>query len=118
MPFLTRSQRQILREKEIETLNAMVEENPFHRFHQANPNEITEEDIQIAQQDPNFHKFMEKVLEKYGERFLLMLVEPGENLPKDFDVNRLKEAPKRDENKPQNIDQVAALTHQMQNFQQ
>lgn len=70
MIVLTRAQKQKLREKEIETQTIMVEgeENPFHRFHQPKIDEITNEEIKQDQQDPKFHKLMEKILEKDGDK--------------------------------------------------
>lgn len=99
MPILTRAQKQKLREQEIETQTIMAEseENTFHRFHQPEMDEITDEDIQQAQQDPKFHKFMEKFLEKDGEKYFFMLANQGVKLPNDFDVNQLKGAPKKTE---------------------
>lgn len=51
------------------------------------------------------------------EKYLLMLEELGTKLPKDFDMNRLKETPRTNEIEPpntQDIDQVVALTIQIQ----
>lgn len=64
---------------------------------------------------------MEKVLEQDMEKYLLMLVELGAKLSKDFDINRLKETPRTNETEPnhtQDTNQVVALTAQMQILQQ
>lgn len=115
MPVQTRLQKKKLKEKElgtqniktqniktpnIETQNTMVEpdENPFHGSHNTESEEITEEYIQHVEQDPNFHKCLENIFQRNGEKYLLMLAKQGVKLPDDFDVNQLKAPPKNPEN--------------------
>jgi len=45
---------------------AEQEENPFHNI-RSTETEVNEEDVQRAQQDPNFHKFLEKVSKRMGK---------------------------------------------------
>lgn len=44
------------------------EENPIHKYQDSKVEEINDEPIQEAQQDPTFHKFMKKDLESNKEK--------------------------------------------------
>jgi hypothetical protein len=75
MPILTKSQKLKLKDKEILTptmaeedpFNVLCQkdrEDPFNVLHQKDEEEPTNNDIEDAQQDPKFHKFIEEILEK------------------------------------------------------
>lgn len=75
----------------------MEQENPFFQQFGSNTRnndddeEINEETIKEAQQDPKFNKFMENVLEMDKEKYFLMLAHQGAKLPNDFDITWLRQ---------------------------
>jgi hypothetical protein len=70
-------------------LTLMAEENPFDTLHQNDISDIIDQDIEKVQQDPKFHKFIEKILEKDAQKYFMMLANRGLRLPTSFDVNKL-----------------------------
>ena len=60
---------------------------------------------------------MEKMLEQDMEKYLLLLADKGAKLPKDFDVNQLKETTTPRTTSVENPNQIDALTKQIQQLQ-
>ena len=116
MPIFTRSAYQKQEQEENERIVAMAKENHQGQYNNTNPltnlqeKEITTEEIEKVQQDPHFHKFMEKMLEQDMEKYLLLLADKGAKLPKDFDVNQLKETATPNSTSIENPNQIDALT--------
>lgn len=90
MLVLTRAQRQRITETEIETLEITEEHRTMeHEDEIQVEGEITEQNIRDIKKDPQFDKFMQKLLEGEKEKYFLMLAKSGATLPQDFDVNKL-----------------------------
>lgn len=79
-----------LKLKNQETLTTIMdEEDYFNPLYQEDGEETIEKDIEDAQQDSKFHKFIEKVLENDAQKYFMMLANRGLRLPLDFDVTHL-----------------------------
>jgi hypothetical protein len=130
MTILTRSQK--LKLKNQETLNTTMSENDyFNPLYQTEEGEDTiEKDIEDDRQDPKFHKFMEKILEKNAQKYFMMLANRGLRLPLDFGVTQLmskgKETKKphndeaetshtKDEEPPKNKDKAPEISQNNSN---
>lgn len=64
----------------------MAKEDPFKPLHKDDIEDTTNKDIEDAQQNPKFHKFIEKILEKDAQKYFIMLANRGLRLPTDINV--------------------------------
>jgi hypothetical protein len=67
----------------------MSENEYFNPLYQMEGEDTMDKDIEDAQQDPKFHKFMKKVLEKDAQKYFMMLANQSLRLPPDFDITQL-----------------------------
>lgn len=118
MPIWTRSQS--LRQKEIEIEPNIYEENLWSMYRDMNVENISDEQIQEAQQDPKFQKFMERLLGNDRDKYLLMLKSHGARIIIDFNKDQPRKMHNRAEAESNNNinNPLNALTQQIQNLQQ
>lgn len=114
MLVVTRSQKHKEEDKRRDPLYNMGdrEENPFHRFRIGNSSndEITDEMIQEAKQDPQFHIILDKILEQNKEGYFLLLENQGAKFPSDYNMEKIKEDPEKTEAP---LNDLSTLTQQI-----
>lgn len=94
------------------------EENPFHQYKDTNKTHVDsdeeqdEERLREAEQDPKFHKAIEKILQRDKEKYFRYLADQGAKLSHDFNTENLKSKP---EEIP--LSDLNALTQQIKALQ-
>jgi hypothetical protein len=93
MPVFTRSSQK--KKEKDDKINPMgePEENPLHNWSekQKEKEELTDDELKEAKQNPQFQLALDKILERNKEKYFLLLANQGANLSSDYDTENLKE---------------------------